>query len=151
MQLLTTQPELFPYMTRLSPGQNALADPMKGSIQELRDLYYRGSAFYTMGSLALPPADAALDLHNLTIFGPSPTDDIGSTDSKILALAARAQARKAEMSAIWEMTLRRSEVIRATQDLQPEFNLVSVPRVYMLHLYVPCLAFAWATKSWGRR
>lgn len=127
MQLLTTTPELFPFTTRLSSGQNASADPMSSSVQELSDLYFRGSEFYAMGSVALPAADAALDLHNLIVFAPRTTEPIGDMDSKIMALAARAQARMIEISNISNTTSRRSEVARATQDEQPQFTLVGLP------------------------
>lgn len=119
-----TEPELFPFTSRLSSGQDAVADPMQSSVKQLADLYFRGSTAYSMGPLALGSADASLDSHNLSLLAPAPSDSISSMDAKVFALATRSHARMSEISETWAATSQRSEVINATKEHPPEYNQV---------------------------
>lgn len=126
LQLLSTEAELFPFTTRLSSGQNAIADPLQSSVTELADLYFRGSVAYSTGPLARGPADAALDTHNLSVLAPAPNESISSMDSKIIALAMRAHARMLEMSEMMASSANRAEVVRAMEEQPPHYTQVSI-------------------------
>lgn len=124
LQLLALQPELLPYTTRLSSGLDAIADPMQSSVAQLVSLYFRGSVVYSMGPLAVPAADASLDLHNLSTLALSHADNVASVDIKVLSMAQRAHDRRLELVQGWDLTASRPEVIRATKEHPPEYNQV---------------------------
>lgn len=122
--MLVTEPELFPFTTRLSSGLDPINDPMQSSVTELASLYFRGSTVYSMGPLAFSAADASLSMHSLSTLGLARADNVSSVDAKIKAIAHRANTRRLELSEGWKITANRPEVIRARQQLAPVYNQV---------------------------
>eukprot|EP00892_Ulva_mutabilis_P002468 jgi/Ulvmu1/12221/UM086_0011.1 len=124
LQLLTREPELFPFTTRLSPGSDPIADPMQSSVTELASLYFKGDMIYPLGPLVTSAADSLLDLHNLSMLRLNGADNISSIDMKLVSMARRVQSRRLELAEGWARTANRPEVMRALQEDPPEYNQV---------------------------
>jgi hypothetical protein len=128
MQLLQTDPALFPYTAGNSVGLDALNRPYDASVAELVRLYFEGAASYSLNATSANLADAALSQRNIIELSGASNSSLVAQDMLVQALVSRAESRLGEIAAIRAETLQRQEVQRvailSTQSSTRKYNLV---------------------------
>jgi hypothetical protein len=131
LQLLQTDPALFPYTAGKSVGLDALSKPYEASVAELVRLYFEGAASYRLNATSANPADAMLSQSAIFQLTGSSNSSLAAQDALVQELVARAMNRLAEIAAIRVETLQRPEVQRvvgvASGLSARKYNLVTCP------------------------
>lgn len=127
MQLLQSEPALFPYTTRLATGLDPLNDPHSSALTELEALYFAGPASYAAGIHGTNALDKSLDAHSLSLLSYSESDSVVAMGEKLVNLVSRAIGRTHEIERIQSAVLSRSEFSEPLHNGTADYNMVISP------------------------
>lgn len=126
MQLIESEPELFPYSTRLATGVDPENDPQSSSLAELTSLYFKGPGSYAAGIPGANPLDRALDDQSLALLSYSESDSVATVHQKLVEVMGKALGRTQEIASIHSAVLKRSEFTQAVNTTD-KYNIVLSP------------------------
>lgn len=132
MQLIQSEPELFPYSTWQATGIDPLNDPHSSSLSELTSLYFEGPDSYAAGIQGTNTLDRSLDAQSLALLSYSESDSITTLDQKLMDLMNRAVGRTREIGRIRSAVLGRPELSQA-MNTTDDYNMVLLPVTGILH------------------
>jgi hypothetical protein len=129
MQLLKTDPALFPYTAGKATGLDALNDPYSASLAELERLYVFGRDAYGPDRTSSNPADQALTAQELSKLAFTEADTLKDRNTKLGALVERAIARRSELARArsqMELSPEVQRVANLSSPLLVEYNMVQL-------------------------
>lgn len=127
VQVLQSEPELFPYTTRLATGLDPLNDPHSASLAELTAMYFVGHNSHASGIEGTNFVDSALDASSLSFLSYSQTDSTATMDQKLVSMMSRALGRTHEIAGIQHSVLSRPEFAAPLHNATAEYNMVLCP------------------------